>query len=433
VTIVTGDVDLERDRHLVGRCQAGDADAFGELYALYHQRLVRHCAQRLGGHTLAEDVAQEAFIRAWRAMDRFEVHRAFYPWLQVIASNACTDVLRRHRPTAPLSEFVDAAVFDDGRGVEEQLTMAFDAILANGAMEQLSERHRRVLHLREQLDWSVQQIAEHEGLEANAVDTLLWRARVSLRRRFRALSEGAAAIIGTGGTRYVSARNRLAHVVSGVDGAGVSTPRVRAAVAAVVVLGVGASSTPLILSPAAPTKSVPGVQHASPVTTVSPGRGLAPVAAGRGGAPTAAANGAVPPSSTSSNSSAGLPVVNSGAGTGTQNQATASGVVGGQPSGDAGGVPAAAPSGTAGVQTLTGTVNRVTGTVSGVATTVGGSVAGTVGTVLTVTGGVVQSAPAIPTLPPILQPITGGSAVAKVGRPKGTTGVASSLLGLDGN
>ena len=115
MTIVTGDVDLERDRHLVGRCQAGDADAFGELYALYHQCVVRHCAQRLGSHTLAEDIAQEAFIRAWRAMDRFEVHRAFYPWLQVIASNACTDVLRRHRPTAPLSEFVDAALFDGGQ------------------------------------------------------------------------------------------------------------------------------------------------------------------------------------------------------------------------------------------------------------------------------------------------------------------------------
>ena len=42
MTIVTGDVDLERDSELIGRCQAGDADAFGELYAIYHRRLVRH-------------------------------------------------------------------------------------------------------------------------------------------------------------------------------------------------------------------------------------------------------------------------------------------------------------------------------------------------------------------------------------------------------
>ena len=366
-------------------------------------------------------------------MDHFDVRRPFYPWLRVIASNACTDVLRRHRPTAPLSEFVDVAVFDGGRGVEEQLTVASDAALANGAMDQLNERHRRVLHLREQLDWSVQQIADHEGLEANAVDTLLWRARASLRRRFRALSEGTAAIIATGGTRYVSGRSRLARVISGVDGAGVSTLRVRAAVAAVVVLGVGAASTPLISSPATPARSVQGVRHASPLTRVSPAGEPAPEATRGGGAHSAAPGRLLPPSSLPSNPSAGLPVVNSGSGAGSLDQVPAGDGTGGRPSNNAPGMPASASTGAAGVQTLTGTVDGIAGTVSGVARSVGGSVAGAVGAVLTTTGGAVRSAPTMPTLPPILQPITGGGGVVPGSTAKGATGVASSLLGLAGH
>ena len=98
MTIVTDDVDLDRDRRLVEQCQAGRGEAFAELYAIYHDRLVRHCARRLGSHADAEDVAQEAFVRAWRAIGHFEGRRRFYPWLHVIASNACTDMLRRERP-----------------------------------------------------------------------------------------------------------------------------------------------------------------------------------------------------------------------------------------------------------------------------------------------------------------------------------------------
>jgi len=94
VSVATDDVDVARDRRLVRRCREGESDAFGTLYAVYHDRLVRHCGRRLPDRGAAEDVAQEAFIRAWRAMDRFEIDRPFYPWLQAIASNACTDVLR---------------------------------------------------------------------------------------------------------------------------------------------------------------------------------------------------------------------------------------------------------------------------------------------------------------------------------------------------
>ena len=94
-TSLSDDVDLDRDRVLVERCQAGDSGAFGNLYARYYERLLRFCLRRLNDRHEAEDAAQEAFARAWKALPNFAGERRFYPWLTVIAGNICTDMLRR--------------------------------------------------------------------------------------------------------------------------------------------------------------------------------------------------------------------------------------------------------------------------------------------------------------------------------------------------
>lgn len=75
------DVDIPRDRALVVAAQTGDRDAFDSLYASYHRRLWRFCIKRLHDEHEAEDVVQEAFVRAWRALPTFGDERRFYPWL----------------------------------------------------------------------------------------------------------------------------------------------------------------------------------------------------------------------------------------------------------------------------------------------------------------------------------------------------------------
>ena len=72
LTGLCDDVDLER-------CQSGDSAAFGNLYARYYDRLLRFCLRRLNDHHEAEDAAQEAFARAWKALPRFGGERRFYP------------------------------------------------------------------------------------------------------------------------------------------------------------------------------------------------------------------------------------------------------------------------------------------------------------------------------------------------------------------
>ena len=428
MSVATDDVDVARDRRLVRRCREGESDAFGTLYAVYHDRLVRHCGRRLPDRGAAEDVAQEAFIRAWRAMDRFEIDRPFYPWLQAIASNACTDVLRRHRLTAPLSELRGTAALDHGRGVEEHLTMASDAALANGAMAQLTDRHRRVLHLREQLDWSVQEIAAHEGLEPNAADTLLWRARQALRRRFRALSEGAAALIATGGTLVLSARHRLLHVVHGADVSWAPALRLRTALMTAAVLGAGAASTSSAWVPShssRPARDGRATVVAPTVTSARPsGAGATSRAGSTGGTRRR------PPDGAGTGSKGTVPTSGSTGGAGAPIVSPVTSV--GEGLGSGGLVPTGtAPAGLAPGLSVLGT-HAAVGTPGGVAAGVGG----TVQAVTSTAGGAVQlivtSMSVAPVVPPVVQPVVGGvtGAVGPVATPgTGIVGVPGGLAG----
>ena len=178
---------------LVERCQAGDSAAFGNLYARYYERLLRFCLRRLNDRHEAEDAAQEAFARAWKALPRFAGERRFYPWLTVIAGNICTDMLRRRSRSTPTDDMELTAqhpVGVVGEDTSEELVLAaVDGELVNRALDRLSTRHRHVLAMREGSGWTYQQIADHEGVEIGTIETLLWRARQALKREFAAVSE----------------------------------------------------------------------------------------------------------------------------------------------------------------------------------------------------------------------------------------------------
>jgi RNA polymerase sigma-70 factor, ECF subfamily len=199
-TSLCDDVDLDRDRVLVERCQAGDSAAFGNLYARYYERLLRFCLRRLNDRHEAEDAAQEAFARAWKALPKFAGERRFYPWLTVIAGNICTDMLRRRSRSTPTDDMELSAHQPVGAGgndtSEELVLAAVDGELVNRALGRLSVRHRHVLAMREGSGWTYQQIADHEGVEIGTIETLLWRARQALKREFNVLSESKGALAG---------------------------------------------------------------------------------------------------------------------------------------------------------------------------------------------------------------------------------------------
>lgn len=177
------DVDLVRDRALVERFQEGDPAAFETLYRRYFARLARFCQKRVGDPHEAEEIAQEAFTRALRALPTFEGERRFYPWMTVIAGRLCVDSHRRRGRSEPSSQ-VDLGVIEGG---QEKIVDAVDIEILRTAMGSLAPRHREVLDLREQQGWSYQQIADHYGVSLGTVEALLFRARKALKREFMAV------------------------------------------------------------------------------------------------------------------------------------------------------------------------------------------------------------------------------------------------------
>jgi RNA polymerase sigma-70 factor (ECF subfamily) len=178
-----GAVDIDRDRRLVLRHQQGDVEAFDELYRRYHDRLVSYCARRVGDRHTAEELAQEAFVKALRAMPRFAGERRFYPWMTVIAQRLCIDHHRRSARVEPHPEPEPGLVEADHAAV----FAAVDRDHLGLALDRLAPRHREILDLREQRGWSYQQIATHLDVPMTTVEALLHRARKALRREYLAV------------------------------------------------------------------------------------------------------------------------------------------------------------------------------------------------------------------------------------------------------
>jgi RNA polymerase sigma-70 factor (ECF subfamily) len=181
--LLAGEVDLSRDRALVERYQSGDVSAFDELYRRYFDRLVRFCGRRLDNRHEAEEVAQEAFVRALRSLDSFGGDRRFYPWLTVIASRIIIDTSRARGRCEPVGD-VDPGATDGGT---ERVVEMVDYTLLDTALSRLTDRHRDVLELRERQGWSYNEIAQHYAVNQGTVEQLLFRARKALRREFIAL------------------------------------------------------------------------------------------------------------------------------------------------------------------------------------------------------------------------------------------------------
>ena len=176
-----------------------------ELQLEQHRReLTGYCYRMLGSGFDAEDAVQEAMVRAWRGLDRFEGRAALRSWLYRIATNVCLDMLsasqRRARPMdlgpastantsvgAPLSEATwidpvpDSRVLAEG-GDPAELAIARETIRLAfvAALQHLAPRQRAVLILREVLSWSASEVAELLGTTVASVNSALQRARATL-------------------------------------------------------------------------------------------------------------------------------------------------------------------------------------------------------------------------------------------------------------
>jgi len=189
VRMEEGALELE----LVGRAAAGDEDAFRTLVDR-HGRMVFNVAYRITGErTHAEDVVQETFLRAYRALHRFDGRAGFGTWLHRIAMNASLDTLRQTRTRREVAYETEAGVLDPAPSPEpgpERVAASGDLRRALGrAMATLSDVERVAFVLRHYEGRSTAEIGEHLGLQSSATRQAVFRAVRKLRLALGSLAQ----------------------------------------------------------------------------------------------------------------------------------------------------------------------------------------------------------------------------------------------------
>ena len=187
------------DAQLVEQVKAGDRRAFGLLVSKYERRVLRLLSRFIRDQAEMEDVAQETFIKAYRALPQFRGESAFYTWLYRIAVNTAKNYLstQGRRPVsmsqlqsadADEGESFDASdVVEDTNTPEAVLQSRQVAETVNAAIEALPADLRTAITLREIEGLSYEEIAEAMGCPIGTVRSRIFRAREAIAERLRPL------------------------------------------------------------------------------------------------------------------------------------------------------------------------------------------------------------------------------------------------------
>lgn len=185
--------DRFQDALLVRQVQAGETQAFAELARRYQNRVYNACLRVCGHHEDARDLAQEAFLKAFAAIESFRGTSAFFTWIFRIAVNLSISHRRRMRATLSLDAPVGVDGGDGGAALSAMVADASAMDPADGplhterqalvaaALLELEDDYRAVVVLRDVADLSYQEIADVLETPVGTVKSRIFRARMALR------------------------------------------------------------------------------------------------------------------------------------------------------------------------------------------------------------------------------------------------------------
>ncbi len=188
--------DREVDQQFVERVQNGDKRAFDFLVTKYQRKLTRLLSQFIRDPVEVEDVAQETFIKAYRALPSFRGDSAFYTWLYRIGINTAKNYLVSQNRKAPMLQGVDsedAENFEEGSVLREMHTPESElmskqvAQTVNQTLEELPEELRTAIMLREIEGLSYEDIANMMSCPIGTVRSRIFRAREAISDQLRPL------------------------------------------------------------------------------------------------------------------------------------------------------------------------------------------------------------------------------------------------------
>ncbi|MFZ3579142.1 RNA polymerase sigma factor SigW [Virgibacillus sp. DJP39] len=177
----------------IKQVKKGDQAAFEDVVTFYQHKIYQHCYRMIGNTHEAEDIAQEAFIRAYMNIDSYDITRKFSTWLYRIATNLTIDRIRKRKPDYYLDAEVKGA---DGLNMYSQLES--DNILPEEEVENLELRgyihheiselppkYRSIIILRYLEEFSLQEISDILDIPLGTVKTRIHRGREALRKKLR--------------------------------------------------------------------------------------------------------------------------------------------------------------------------------------------------------------------------------------------------------
>ena len=174
---------LVNERQLVLQAQSGNAEAFGQLYDAYMERIYRFIYFRVEDQQTAEDITSQVFLRAWNNLDRFRLGRTPYlAWLYTIAHNAVIDHYRTRKVTTALED-VRLSQPDYAEVVENVIDNEVEMKSIKSAMQTLTGDQQQVLMLKFIEGMSNDEIARHLGKREGAVRALQMRGLRALAKQ----------------------------------------------------------------------------------------------------------------------------------------------------------------------------------------------------------------------------------------------------------
>jgi RNA polymerase sigma-70 factor (ECF subfamily) len=179
-------VTAQEDEPDLIRCaQQGDDDAFGELVRRYQARLRGFASRYVDSSHDVFEIVQDAFLNAYRHLDRFDTTRAFYPWLRVICHNLILNFFRARRRTRNVNlQLVDDALLERlaAAGDDEDVTDEARVQVLRECLDRLAKSQRELIRTRYHGGVAVKDIAESFDATATSISMRLGRIRKKLRK-----------------------------------------------------------------------------------------------------------------------------------------------------------------------------------------------------------------------------------------------------------
>ncbi len=174
---------LANERQLVLQAQAGNSEAFGQLYDAYMERIYRFVYFRVEDQQTAEDITSQVFLKAWSNLERFQFSRTPYlAWLYTIAHNAVIDHYRTRKVTTALDD-VQLSQPDHSEVVETEIDLTVEMQSVKVALQTLTDDQQRVLTLKFIEGMSNNEIARQLGKREGAIRALQMRGLQALAKQ----------------------------------------------------------------------------------------------------------------------------------------------------------------------------------------------------------------------------------------------------------